>query len=59
MEFPQWGNCCIRQYNTQHTAKFHAAVDANITDKLNFSGVCDMIRLELMEQLQVHKEELM
>jgi outer membrane receptor protein involved in Fe transport len=46
---PQWGNCCIRQYNTQHTVNApYAAVDANITDKLNFSGSVryDQVRVD-------------
>ncbi|KAB1156774.1 TonB-dependent receptor [Flavobacterium luteum] len=36
---PVWGNCCQRNYNVQHTVNApYAAVDANITEKLNFSG---------------------
>jgi outer membrane receptor protein involved in Fe transport len=36
---PVWGNCCQRNYNLQHTVNApYAGIDANITDKLNFSG---------------------
>lgn len=36
---PVWGNCCQRNYNVQHTVNSpYAAIDANITEKLNFSG---------------------
>lgn len=36
---PVWGNCCQRNYNLQHTVNApYAGIDANITEKLNFSG---------------------
>jgi outer membrane receptor protein involved in Fe transport len=36
---PVWGNCCQRNYNIQHTVNApYAGIDANITEKLNFSG---------------------
>jgi hypothetical protein len=34
-----WGNRCQRNYNIQHTVNApYAGIDANITEKLNFSG---------------------
>ena len=36
---PVWGNCCQRNYNLQHTVNApYVGIDANITEKLNFSG---------------------
>lgn len=36
---PVWGNCCQRNYNLQHTVNApYVGVDANLTEKLNFSG---------------------
>lgn len=36
---PVWGNCCQRNYNLQHTVNApYAGIDANISEKLNFSG---------------------
>ena len=36
---PVWDNCCQRNYNLQHTVNApYAGIDANITEKLNFSG---------------------
>ena len=36
---PVWGNCCQRNYNLQHSVNApYAGIDANITEKLNFSG---------------------
>jgi len=36
---PVWGNCCQRKYNTQHTVNApYIAVDADLSEKLNFSG---------------------
>lgn len=36
---PVWGNCCQRKYNTVHTVNSpYVAVDADITEKLNFDG---------------------
>jgi hypothetical protein len=56
---PQWGNCCIRQYNTQHCTPY-AAVDANIT-KLNFSGSVryDRVRVDGTIAGTQHKGGLM
>ncbi|ARV16007.1 TonB-dependent receptor [Polaribacter sp. SA4-12] len=36
---PVWGNCCQRKYNTQHTVNApYIAIDADLSEKLNFSG---------------------
>lgn len=36
---PVWGNCCQRKYNTQHSVSApYIAVDADLTEKLNFAG---------------------
>jgi len=36
---PTWGNCCQRKYNTVHNVNSpYVAVDANLSEKLNFDG---------------------
>jgi len=36
---PVWGNCCQRKYNTVHNVNSpYVAVDADLSDKLNFDG---------------------